>query len=46
MTDKNSNSNKSRKIWLAVGAIVLIIVLLFWLYSIGTFEDVIGVSNG
>lgn len=37
---------KSNKLWLWLGVLLLIFILLWWLWSIGTFEDLIGVTNG
>ncbi len=36
----------NRKIWIWIGTIVLILVLLYWLFAIGTFEDTLGFFNG
>lgn len=39
-------SGKVNKLWLWLGVLLLIFILLWWLYSVGMFEDLIGVSNG
>lgn len=41
-----SSGKKWSRIWLWLGVIVLIIILLCWLFGIGTVEDISGVSNG
>lgn len=37
---------KSNRLWIWLGIIVLIFILLYWLFSIGMFEDLIGTTNG
>lgn len=41
-----NNTRKINKLWLWLGVIILIFILLWWLWAIGTFEDVTGVTNG
>lgn len=46
---KNQQQNgiaKSNRLWIWLGVIVLIFILLYWLFAIGTFEDLIGYFNG
>lgn len=43
---KRNNTRKINRLWLWLGVIILIFILFWWLFSIGTFEDLIGVSNG
>lgn len=43
---RNEGKNKSNKLWLWLGVIILIFILVYWLFSIGIFEDMTGVSNG
>lgn len=43
---KNKSTRKINKLWLWFGVLILIFILLWWLYSIGTFEDLTGISNG
>ena len=42
----NMRTRKTNRMWLWFGVLILIFILLWWLYSIGTFEDLIGVANG
>ncbi len=43
---KNNGSAKTNKLWLWLGIIILIFILVWWLFSIGTFNDIVGTSNG
>ena len=43
---KNNGTRKVNKLWLWLGVLILIFILLWWLYSIGTFEALSGVTNG
>lgn len=43
---KNDNSRKTNRMWLWFGVLILIFILIWWLYSIGTFEALIGTTNG
>ena len=43
---KNNNTRKTNKLWLWLGVIILVFILFWWLYSIGTFEALSGVANG
>lgn len=40
------NTSKINRLWLWLGVIILIFILLYWLFAIGTFEDIIGYFNG
>lgn len=42
----NNNVRKNNKLWLWLGVLVLVFILLFWLFSIGMFEDLAGTING
>lgn len=42
----NNSTRKVNKLWLWLGVLILIFILLWWLYSIGTFEALTGVDNG
>lgn len=44
--EERNRSGKVNKLWLWLGVLLLIFILLWWLYSVGMFEDLIGVSNG
>lgn len=43
---KNRNTKKINRLWLWFGVMILIFILLYWLWTIGLFEDVTGISNG
>lgn len=43
---KNDGVRKSNRLWLWLGVLILIFILLWWLWSIGMFEDLTGISNG
>lgn len=42
----NNSTRKLNKLWLWLGVLVLIFILLYWLFSIGMFEDLAGTING
>ncbi len=44
--NKNKSTSKINRLWLWLGVIVLIFILIYWLFVIGTFEDIIGYFNG
>lgn len=43
---KRKNTSKTNRLWLWLGVIVLIFILIYWLFAIGTFEDIMGYFNG
>lgn len=43
---KRHGTNKTNRLWLWLGIIILIFILVYWLFSIGLFEDMTGVING
>lgn len=43
---KENSTKRINKLWLWLGIIVLIIILVWWLFSIGTFEAIVGTANG
>lgn len=43
---RENGVRKSNRLWLWLGILVLIFILVWWLFSIGTFSDIIGTSNG
>lgn len=43
---KNNGIAKSNRLWLWLGILILIFILVWWLFSIGTFSDIIGTTNG
>lgn len=44
--NRNNNTRKTNRLWLWLGVLILIFILVWWLFSIGTFEDILGTSNG
>ena len=44
--EERKHTQKVNKLWLWLGVLILIFILLWWLWSVGTFEDLIGVTNG
>lgn len=43
---KNNSTRKTNRLWLWLGILILIFILIWWLFSIGTFNDLIGTANG
>ncbi len=43
---KRKDTASTNRLWVWLGVIVLIFILLYWLFAIGTFEDLIGYFNG
>lgn len=43
---KRHDTVKTNKLWMWLGIIVLIFILIYWLFAVGTFEDMLGVFNG
>ena len=43
---KNNGIARSNRLWLWLGVLILIFILVWWLFSIGTFSDLIGTANG
>lgn len=43
---KENGTRKTNRLWLWLGIIILIFILVWWLFSIGTFSDIIGTTNG
>lgn len=43
---KNRNTKKINNLWLWLGVLILIFIIVWWLWTIGTFEDITGVTNG
>ncbi|MCH5236794.1 MAG: hypothetical protein J1E95_03245 [Muribaculaceae bacterium] len=39
------NTRKMNRMWLWLGVLVLVAILLWWIFSIGFFEDTTGVTN-
>lgn len=43
---ERKHTSSVNRLWLWLGIIVLIFILLYWLFSIGIFEDLVGYFNG
>lgn len=43
---KEESSQKSSRLWVWLGVLVLIFILLYWLFAIGTFGDLANWFNG
>ena len=43
---KRKDTVKTNRLWIWLGVIVLIFILLYWLFAVGTFEDMLGYFNG
>lgn len=43
---KREHTQKINRIWLWFGVLILILILLYWLFEIGMFESLLGVTNG
>ncbi len=43
---KNESTRKMNKLWMWLGVAILIFILLFWIFGIGTQEAIDGVDNG
>ncbi|MDE5795880.1 MAG: hypothetical protein K2H75_02100 [Muribaculaceae bacterium] len=43
---KRMSTRRTNKLWIWLGVLVLIVILLWWIFSIGLLEDSAGVING
>lgn len=43
---KEEGSKKSSNLWIWLGVIVLIFIIIYWLFAIGTFGDLANWFNG
>lgn len=43
---KEEGKQKSSRLWIWLGILVLIFILLYWLFAIGTFGDLMNWFNG
>lgn len=43
---KEEGTQKSSRLWVWLGVLVLIFILLYWLFAIGTFGDLANWFNG
>lgn len=44
--NENKSTKKMNRIWLWLGVLILCFILLWWIFGIGTAEDLSGVVNG
>ncbi|MDE6695801.1 MAG: hypothetical protein K2K25_02880 [Muribaculaceae bacterium] len=44
--DKQDGVQKSNRLWVWLGVLILIFILLYWLFAIGTFGDLANWFNG
>lgn len=44
--NKRRSTKRINNLWLWFGVLVLIIIILLWLFVFGTWEDLVGASNG
>ena len=44
--DRRHHTATTNRLWIWLGVIILIFILLYWLFSIGIFEDLTGYFNG
>lgn len=44
--EKEKNKARNNRLWLWFGIIILIAILIWWLFSIGTLDAIIGTANG
>lgn len=44
--NKRKGTMRTNRLWLWLGVIILVFILLYWLFAVGTFEDMLGVFNG
>lgn len=43
---KNESTKRMNKLWMWLGVVILVFILLFWIFGIGTQEAIDGVDNG
>lgn len=43
---RNNNTRKTNRLWLWLGVLILCIILIWWLFTLGTAEDTMGIING
>lgn len=43
---KRESTRKTNRLWLWLGVLILIFILIYWLFTIGLFEDMMGYFNG
>lgn len=42
---QRESTRRMNKLWIWLGVLVLVAILLWWIFSIGFFEDTTGVTN-
>ena len=42
---QREKTRRMNKLWLWLGVLILVAILLWWIFSIGFFEDTTGVTN-
>lgn len=45
-TQKRENTKKINRLWLWLGVLILVFILLYWLFAMGTLGDLSGYFNG
>lgn len=43
---KRDHTHRTNRLWLWLGVLVLVFILVYWLFTIGMFEDLAGIFNG
>lgn len=43
---KRNSTNRTNRIWLWLGVIILIFILFWWIFTCGIYEDIVGFING
>ncbi|MDO4335335.1 MAG: hypothetical protein Q4C37_05830 [Bacteroidales bacterium] len=43
---KEEGTNRSSRLWIWLGVLVLVFILIYWLFAIGTFGDLQNWFNG
>ncbi|MCM1377803.1 MAG: hypothetical protein NC097_00735 [Clostridium sp.] len=43
---QREGKSRSSRLWIWLGVIVLVFILIYWLFTLGVIEDVIGITNG
>lgn len=44
--EENKHRAKNNRLWLWLGVLILVAILLWWLFTIGTFDALVGTANG
>lgn len=43
---QREGKGRSSRLWIWLGVIVLVFILIYWLFTLGVIEDIIGITNG